>query len=113
MTNQILEIMSVNDLLGRFDNDIRYGCHSAEAEARRSFAGQELRKRGEEGVRAVAGRLQEMPQPSENALEARVREGFAILFSWINPDAETCKNCGSPLVQGECYNCGRARLYGG
>lgn len=80
--------MSVADLLARLENDIRYDCHSTGTKVSRSWAGQELRTRGGEAVQAITERLRIMDaQLSQNQVEAGVREGIAMLLSWMTQDS--------------------------
>jgi hypothetical protein len=99
MTDQNLKVMSVVDLLERLEKDIRYGCHSTRAEASRSFAGKELRSRGEEAVRAITNRLQVMNEPPpKDGLEARVRDGIEMILYWMTLDRVRRKVVGSADV---------------
>jgi len=88
--DQDLKTMSVPDLLARFENDIRYGCHSTRAETSRSSAGKELQTRGEEAIRTITARWSAMRRPSEESqVEAGVRRGLAMILAWMSFDVAT------------------------
>lgn len=83
-SNQDLEAMSLPQLVKRFENDIRYGCHSTRAEASRSLAGKELQRRGKESLQEIAARWGAIDQQApENQVEIGVRNGLAMLIAWI------------------------------
>jgi len=71
---------SVADLIARFENDVRFGCHSVRAEVSRSLAGQELERRGGEIVQALEDRLK--VAPAKNDVDYNVRKGLIMLFYW-------------------------------
>ena len=77
--------LPIGDLVGRFESDIRFGCHSTRAEASRSLAGQELQRRGETDrdrvVKALAARIEGMS--ASTRLDARVRDGLEMLHGWM------------------------------
>jgi hypothetical protein len=96
MTEQALEMISVVALLAGFEMDIRYGGHSTIVEASRSSAGKELCRRGEEAIKIITHRLQEMNErPPKDSLEARVRDGVEMLLCWMTPDRIASKKVGS------------------
>lgn len=86
MVDREFESMSIADLLERLERNIRYGCHSTCAEAGRSFAGQELRRRGRDAGFAIIRRLLEMNQQPLNAVELRVSEGLVMVLCWMIPN---------------------------
>lgn len=89
-TLEVLEPISIPELIKRFENDIRYGCHSTVAEASRSHAGKELEKRakfnGSEIIPALTLRLDEMNRQTLNGVEKSVYNGINMLLNWIKSE---------------------------
>lgn len=90
-TTENLELLSIPDLMERFEKDIRFGCHSTRAEASRSLAGKELEKRaktsGKEVALALTSRLNELTSQSLDDVEKSVRNGIDMLLTWIKQEA--------------------------
>lgn len=79
-----LKLVSIPDLVDRFENDIRFGCHSTLAEASRSLAGKELQKRtGGEVIAVLYARWNEMNKKTLSGVEESVRIGLGMLIQWI------------------------------
>jgi hypothetical protein len=82
-----LESLSIPDLLGRFENDIRFGCHPTIVEATRSEAGKELQKRRKgEVLPLLVARWREMNVQSLNEVEGGVRVGITLLIQWVDEE---------------------------
>jgi hypothetical protein len=77
-----LELVPIADLIARFENDIRYGCHSTLVEVNRSQAGKDLmgRSEKEEIIRALHVRWKEMGEQNLDDVGKSVRNGIAMLI---------------------------------
>jgi len=78
---------NLTDLLARFENDIRFGCHSVRAEASRSAAGKALQRHRVEAMSLVDRRMIAMNASQVvDPVEEGVLDGLGMLFEWMrNP----------------------------
>ena len=92
-------LISAADLLTHFEEEIRSDCRSIDIAVSSSFAGKELRKRGEEAGRIIIARLIAMNNEQLDDAGVRIRDGLVYLLGLIAAPIPARNRPGSGVIE--------------
>jgi hypothetical protein len=83
-TQEITGNTTAEDLIERFENDIRYDAHQLMTRLGRSKARKEIERRGKELAPFISQRITELSNTEKNEVDDEVISALRLILKWIS-----------------------------